>query len=251
MAIKVSNELKTGLVLVVSILVLVGVLYKTGDLGITQPGYVIKTRFIFSGGLKRNAPVNLAGLEIGEVETLQIIYGPEETVVEADLWIEGGVKIRKDSKAMVTTLGLMGEKYVELTAGTSSEFVQSGDMIPSKVPLRLDDLIEKADIVLDEVTELTRNANDVLVDAKPKVSKLLTNLEETSEYFRDFSLNIKHHPWKVLAKGKEKTHQELEHYRLERQRRVEAERQGEIYAPVPFKEPKLDKRQRQGRGGFF
>ena len=256
---KVSNELKTGVAVLGSVLILAGILYKTGDLNFGKKGYLINTEFSFSGGVKKFAPVNLAGVEVGEVQDLTITYDENRTAVEAVLWIEDGVKIRQDSLAVISTLGLMGEKYVEIDAGSSSEFIRPGESIASKDPVRFEELIEDAEVVLGELADLLKDAkpkisniltnlDGILETNRPRIDTILVNLEETSEYFRDFSEDIKHHPWKVLAKGKEKTPEQLAAWRAKRRARKEAEARGEVYAaPVQQK----TKKSSQGRGGFF
>ncbi|MBF0254091.1 MAG: MCE family protein [Candidatus Omnitrophica bacterium] len=241
MAKKISNEIKTGVAVLAAVLLLVGVLIKTGDLSVAKKGYPITTEFLRIGGVKQFAPVRLAGLEVGEVRGLRMRYDSDRTVIEADLWIEDGVRIRKDAKATVANLGLMGEKYIEIKSGQSPEFVESGGAIEAVEPVGMDELIEKAEGVMDEVTlalgdfrKLAGHADEVIVDAKPKLSNILTNLDGilsknrskldaimenlrvTSAYFMEFSEDVKYHPWKVLAKGKEKTPQEITQLRDQR-----------------------------------
>src|SRR5258706_13929825 len=107
---KLSNELKTGAVIVLAAAVLVGMLVRKGDLAVGKKGYMVKTRFESAMGVKKFAPVRLAGVEVGEVRSLRMIYEPSKTMVEAELWVQDGTKLRKDSLAVVSMLGMMGEK---------------------------------------------------------------------------------------------------------------------------------------------
>jgi hypothetical protein len=45
--------------------------------------------------------------------------------------------------------------------------------------------------------------DEAIQDNRPKIDNIFNNLEQTSENFNDFSQDIKYHPWKILAKGKE------------------------------------------------
>ncbi len=239
---KLSNEIKTGIAVVGSLLVLTGIFFKTGDIGVKPKGYTVSTRFTSAAGIKKFAPVRLAGVEVGEVRDVKLVYTEEATAVEAVLWVESSVKLRKDAEAMMSSLGLMGEKYVEIRPGVSAEFVEAGGSILARDPVNFDELMEKASKAMDEATvtmkefrELAVNANGLLVEAKPKVMGVLTNLdgilsknrpkldsimsnlEVTSEYFAEFSEDVRHHPWKVLAKGKELSPEELAKARAERE----------------------------------
>jgi outer membrane protein OmpA-like peptidoglycan-associated protein len=58
--------------------------------------------------------------------------------------------VRKDSTASIQSEGLLGDKYVEVSFGSvDAEKLKSGDTIPSKPPLDISDLFEKANGILD------------------------------------------------------------------------------------------------------
>lgn len=256
---KLSNEAKTGIAVLASLLLLTAVLFKTGDLSLAQKGYFIKTQFADASGVKKFAPVCLAGIEVGEVRDIVFKHDESRTWVELELWLESRAKIRDDSEAVISTLGLMGEKYVEIRSGNSPEFLKAGGAIASKEPVDMSRLIEKvggladeAKLALEDFRKMNQHLDVILVDTQPKLSRILTNvdgildvnrpridgilgnldgllennrpkidhiltnLEDTSEYFKEFSEDIKHHPWKVLAKGKEKSRAEIELLREER-----------------------------------
>lgn len=220
---KISNELKTGAVIFTAILVFIVILFKTGDLSTGKKGYTVMARLNFAAGVKKFSPVRLAGVEVGEVKDLRLIYDPDKTVVEAVIWVSDGVKLRKDSLAIVSTLGLMGEKYIEIKAGTASDFVGPGEMLEAKDPVSMEDLFEQFQdlgqefkLTLVDARKVLGNFNGVLDENKPKLARMMDNLEGTTEYFLEFAEDVKYHPWKVLAKGKEMTPAELEKARAER-----------------------------------
>ncbi len=216
MKIRMTNEAKTGLFVLLCVVALGLVILKVGNFTLLQTGYAIKSQLHFTSGVKKHAPVRLSGVDVGEVKDIHILYG-DETVIELVLWIQDGVKIRKDSKAYVTTLGLMGEKYIEIKAGTgTAEYAKEGDIIPAEDPVRLEDLIEMAtkigeDIgkMAKDISKVANNVDGVIQENKPKLGQIFDNLEDTSLNFKDFSQDIKYHPWKVLMKGKEKNRNEM------------------------------------------
>jgi phospholipid/cholesterol/gamma-HCH transport system substrate-binding protein len=212
---QMANEAKTGLIVVISAALLLGLVIKVGNFSFFHKGYKLTANFHFTAGIKKHAPLKLAGVDIGEVSDIRLVYG-DDTIVEVDLSIDNGVKIKKDSVAYVTTLGLMGEKYVEIRPGTSSEVAQPGDRIEAEDPVRFEELMKLGTQVAKDVGSMAKtidrtvgHIDDVLVDGKPKIARMLDNFEETSENFRDFSQDIKFHPWKILAKGKEKSKEEM------------------------------------------
>ena len=213
---KMTNETKTGVLVFVCLAALAALLLKVGNYSFFKKGYTVKARFHYTEGVKRSAPVRLSGVDVGEVKAIRILYG-EEVLVEADLRLDEGVKLRKNSRAYVTMLGMMGEKYVEIRPGTvDSEFAKEGDLIESKDPVRLEDLIDigtkvAADVgkMAQDISKVANHVDGAIVDNRPKLDRIFDNLEETSENFAEFSQDIKYHPWKILMKGKEKPKEEL------------------------------------------
>jgi len=244
---KISNELKTGVTVLVAVLILFVVLFKTGDLSFAKKSYMVKTRFDYVAGVKKLAPVRLSGVEVGEVQSLNILYDKERTYIEARLTIDRNVKLRKDSLATVAILGMMGEKYIEIQSGTSPDFITAGEMIGSQNPMGIDELMETYQEVgeniqdtLGDIRLLVDNFNGTLDENKPKLSRIMDNIEETSEYFVEFAEDIKHHPWKVLSKGKEKTPEELAQSRAERRARKLKEKQAEEAALLQIEDDEVD-----------
>ncbi len=217
MKIKVTNEAKTGILVLVCLAVFGALILKVGNFSLFQHGYTVKCQLHYTAGVKKHAPVRLSGVDVGEVQDIRILYD-DQTTIELILWLREGVKLRLDSKAYVTTLGLMGEKYIEIKAGTTAaQYAKPGDLIPGQDPVRLEDLIETATKVANDIGQMAKDISKVashvdtaIQDNKPKLDHIFTNLEDTSENFKDFSQDIKFHPWKVLVKGKEKTREEMD-----------------------------------------
>ena len=218
-----SNETKTGLFVVVCLVILGGLLIKVGHFNPFKRGYTIKSHFHFTGGVKKNSPVRLSGVDVGEVKKIRMIYG-DDTQVEMDLRLDEGTQVRLDSHAYVTTLGLMGEKYIEIKAGTpATAYAKEGDSIPGDDPVRLEELIQIGTKVANDVgamakdiSKVANHVDDAIQGNRPKIDTIFDNLEETSENFNDFSQDIKHHPWKILAHGKEMSREEMDRERAEK-----------------------------------
>ena len=216
MSFKMSNETKTGLFVLICLAALGGLLIKVGSFNFFKHGYTIRAHFHFTGGVKKNSPVRLSGVDVGEVKDIRVLYS-EDTVVEVDLWLEDTAKIRKDSHAYVTTLGLMGEKYVEIKAGSSlADYAKEGDLIAGDDPVRLEDLVKIGTKVASDIGQMARDiskvadhVDDAVQGNRSKIDHIFDNLEETSENFNDFSQDIRHHPWKILIKGKEVSKEEM------------------------------------------
>ena len=205
----ISNEMKVGVLVVICAAVLLGLLYKTGSFDFKKEGYAVKAVFGIVAGVQRNAPVRLAGVEIGKVQDIRLSYDKGTNVI-VTLWLNKNAKLKTDSLAIITALGLMGEKYIEVTAGSlDAPYLEPGQTIMGEDPLQFDSLAKKGEAIaseLDEtltsIKELAENTNLVVTDNKEKIDAMFDNLEATTANFKEFSDDIKRNPWKLMSKGK-------------------------------------------------
>jgi len=205
----ITNELKVGILVVVCILILIGLLFKTGSFDFKKEGYEVKVLFNVVAGVQKNAPVRLAGVEIGRVKDIKLSY-EKGTKVVVTLWLEENVKLREDSRAYITALGLMGEKYIEVTPGSEgAPFLEGGGTITGEDPLEFDALARKGENIaealeetLANIKQLAQNSNLVVTDNKEKIDSIFENLEATTQNFKEFSEDVKKNPWKLMSKGK-------------------------------------------------
>jgi phospholipid/cholesterol/gamma-HCH transport system substrate-binding protein len=125
---------KSSLELGVGIFVLIGLLcvgYLTIRLGkmelLGDETYLLKARFLSVAGLKNGAPVVIAGVQIGQVESISL--DPKDQVAVVGMKIKKDVVVTDDVIASVKTSGLIGDKYIQLTPGGSDLILKDGDMI--------------------------------------------------------------------------------------------------------------------------
>lgn len=91
--------------------------------------YELVLEFGDVGGLKKGAPVELAGVPIGEVEQISL----EGTRARVLVSIQNGVKIRDDDIFSINTKGLIGDKFVKVIPGSSDEYVMPGTVVRETV----------------------------------------------------------------------------------------------------------------------
>ena len=88
-------------------------------------GYQVYAVFSDVGGLRVGAPVAIAGVDVGRVDSV----GLEDYEARVVMRIEPGLQIHEDAIASVKTRGLIGEKYIQLSAGAADEVLQPGGRI--------------------------------------------------------------------------------------------------------------------------
>jgi phospholipid/cholesterol/gamma-HCH transport system substrate-binding protein len=197
---KINNEIKTGFVVVAGILVAIMFWVKTTDFS-SKP-YLVKTFFNYADGLKVDSIVKLVGIEVGRIEEIKLVYTPE-TKIEITLSIDDKAKLREDSMAFISTSGMIGDAYVGITSGSADKpYVKNGGQIPSEDPVEMRKLMKKADSIADNLDKTLAEVKTLVTDNKSKISNIAANLEVTTANFKEFSEDIKLHPWKLLMKGK-------------------------------------------------
>ena len=140
-------EIGTGLFVVlgfVSLLFLTTQLPSSGlKLARSKGGYHITAAFDNVGDLKVGSPVTMAGVNLGEVETIKINWATYKAVVSMRIDTQYN-KIPDDSDASIQTQGLLGGKYVGIGAGGSETFLKEGSQITlTQSALVLENLINK------------------------------------------------------------------------------------------------------------
>ncbi len=207
---KLTNEIKTGVVVVAAALLLLFIVYKIGGIK-TEKGYEVKCTFAYVSGLEENAPVKLAGVKVGEVKSVGCSYDGDETRVLVTLKLDERARIREDSKLRISTTGLIGEKYIEITGGSKgSPFVKKGVVLTGIDPFEIEELIEtgrtlaaRIDSGVQDLQKLVNHTDGILVDNKDDIRATIVNLKDTSENFKEFSDDIRRNPWKLIMKQKE------------------------------------------------
>jgi len=198
---RLSNEIKAGLVVIVA--VAIGVMFFAKTAAFKSKTYDIKTYFRYAGDLKPDAVVKLSGIEVGRLKSLKFTYDPE-TKVECLMEINAKAKVRADSIAYIGTAGFVGDAYIGITPGVSKDFAANKSAIDSEDPVQMRLLMKKADAIADNLDKILVDVKGIVSDNKENVNEIVDNLTATTENFKEFSEDVKKNPWKLLFKGEEK-----------------------------------------------
>jgi phospholipid/cholesterol/gamma-HCH transport system substrate-binding protein len=98
------------------------------EFSLRSESYRLQAQFENVGGLKAGAPVSMAGVTIGRVESIG--YDMDLFKAVATLRIDSRYdQIPNDSDASILTAGLLGGQYVGITPGGSDEPFRDGDQV--------------------------------------------------------------------------------------------------------------------------
>jgi phospholipid/cholesterol/gamma-HCH transport system substrate-binding protein len=118
------------------------------------------------GGLITSSPVWLAGTRVGRVESVNLDTREDgQPAVKVVLQIDEEVqdRIRTDSTATIGTIGLLGDRYVEVSLGSPNEpILEDGAEIRTASPGNLAKAIDTGTAALDNIAKLAGNLNEVV-----------------------------------------------------------------------------------------
>ncbi len=168
-----DRDRRLSLVVGLFVLVILGVfaaavLSLTGERGFWKDRYRLVTHFENVQGLIEGAPVRLAGTDVGVVE--RIAFGPlggEMPPVRVVLEIDAAVRdrIRSDSTARIGTIGLLGDRYVEISmGGPEGDVLREGSEVESVTPLDIAEVMVQGNEALANISQLAGSLNQVVAD---------------------------------------------------------------------------------------
>jgi phospholipid/cholesterol/gamma-HCH transport system substrate-binding protein len=176
----------------------------------------------------------LSGVDVGEVKKINIVRNSnmDKAKVEIMIWLKKEAVIPMDSRVQINTLGLLGEKYVEIMPGADYKnlaraggtligndpvSIQEISQLSKDVVLKLDKTIESlATIVKDgQVTDSFKQTVNNLKESSESLSHILQRIEKGEGSLgklinddkiynatEDLVEDIKQHPWKLLRQPK-------------------------------------------------
>lgn len=199
---KTKLELKVGIFVFVGVIILSAFVLSIGKFRTLTSGYRVNFIYNFVNGVKIGAPVRFAGVDVGEVKMIKFIFVPEEqkTKIHIVCWINKDIKVPTDSTIWVNTLGLLGEKYIEIMPGkdyshclAANQSLEGVDPVPMHEVFRLGKNIAET---INESFIKIRNGEGT-------VGKLLYDDTIYNE-LEALVIDVRKHPWKLFWKTKEK-----------------------------------------------
>lgn len=198
---KTRTELKVGIFVFVGLVILSVFILSIGGLKTWASGHFVKFSFGFVNGVKIGAPVRFAGVDVGEVKRIQFVSAPDgSSRVEVWGWVLDSVRIPADSTVWVNTLGLLGEKYIEILPGRDREnFLQAGGTLAGSDPIAINEVERSLKKTVDDIDAVVNK----IKSGEGTVGKLLTQ-ETIYRELEALAIDLRKHPWKLFWKTKEK-----------------------------------------------
>ena len=172
------SELKVGALIIISLAVLVGIVVLV--LGVESPfarRYTLYTYMPNIGGLREDSPVMLEGVTVGNVKGYEFVELEKGVRVELRIQEKYRERIRTDSIAHLSSLGLLGDKYIEISQGTrDGRPLKENETVTGAPPLDIDEMIARANHTFDNLGDTVINVKDItqaMKEGKGTVGKFL------------------------------------------------------------------------------
>lgn len=214
-----SPTARIGLFMIVALVILGLFIVKIEEipLGAKSGRQRFQATFPSVAGLDEKSPVRIAGVRAGIVEAIQL----DRDQALVTLALDPAVRLHQGARAEVTSLGMLGDKYVELYPGDlSAPLLAPGTVLGGVSPIGFDQLLKTADDIgadikavtaslrgslggpegeqrLDEIVE---NIRQLTAEVKAMVAANRGSVDQTLDNFRAFSATLRDELPKIAEK---------------------------------------------------
>jgi phospholipid/cholesterol/gamma-HCH transport system substrate-binding protein len=187
------SETRVGLLVLAALIISALALFLVGEEGNL---FAAKNRYyiLFGtvGGLHEGAPVQLNGVKVGTVERIVLPEDAGAEMLEVHISVDRryASRVRQDSMAKIRTMGLLGDKYVDLKSGSrKAAQIEPGGQIPAAAVTDVDRLIASGEDVVENVVAISHSLNNIL-DRMDRGEGLLGTLTSDPETGRKMTESV-------------------------------------------------------------
>lgn len=171
-----------GILVIVALCTLVVlVLLMSGTSGLFTPKIRLRSYFENSAGLKNGAPVNLQGVQVGQVKSVTVVTDPARKLTPVQVVMEVNGKYRdsihKDSRTNLSTVGVLGDTVLDINSQQATgPPVQNGDELATSENPTLQDVIKASQGTIEQLNTILTKVNklaDNLLNNKGSIGLLL------------------------------------------------------------------------------
>ena len=219
---KKRNEETVGFFVLVGLLLLSVIIFLISGEFLLRPGYHVNVRYDYVSILDKGAPIRMAGVRVGEVSGVQLIFDPEKKKVRVnvEIFIDAKAQIFENYLFKIQGTHVLSEPHIEITPLSGEAPAIVDGKIIEGVPLEpIEAMIEKVSKIAEDVsglvsengtlqttlrnvgsaTESLDNILNTIEAGDGTVGKLFTK-DELYQEIRGFVADIKARPWRLLKK---------------------------------------------------
>jgi len=177
-----SVQLKVGLVVIIGIVLLVILMVNAANSPWSVSGEVLQVNFNNAGDLRVGAKVQLAGVQVGKVTSVEL--NEDGTRVEVQMRVKGAFqRLRQGCQVKVGIIGFVGEAYIHLTNGpVENPNLKSTDLpLTGKDPIDLSELAARGDYIVRKGTQFLESANQLMEANQENISASVVEMRALIE----------------------------------------------------------------------
>ena len=160
------KETKVGLLVAAALAILMTTVFWLGDQQhLWERKVQYEIRFARTNGLQVGGLVSLTGVTVGSVAEMSFPSDPDESYIQVLINVAGNVapRVRENTVASIRTWGLLGDRYIELSAGTTdADSLPPGSVIPSLDPVDYEAILGQSGDIVTNIVEVTGALKTVL-----------------------------------------------------------------------------------------
>ncbi len=159
------------------------------------PTMIVTATFRDVSGLIESASVRYRGLDIGSVKRIYLPQDPADPRVFVDMVVDRttGQRLAKNAKPTVRTLGLLGDKYVEIQQGDLGQgTLEGGETLVGEDPLDFGAIVAKGQQIVENVEEVTGKAAKAIdLYINPETAR---NFNDSVAHIEDIARQVRKGP---------------------------------------------------------
>lgn len=131
--------------------------YKAAEVGGVN-GYEVTADFSTVGGLKAGDKIQISGVRVGNVTSVELI--PDTYLARVHMDIDPSYKLPKDTAALISSESLLGGLYLSLEPGAEEEIIAPGGQIQfTQAPQNLEQLLGQFIFSMQDGKEKAKDEN--------------------------------------------------------------------------------------------
>ena len=180
----VTKEIISGIAIFISFIIFIfGFLYLK-NITFKANAYNVYIHFQDITGLEPGDKISFSGLQIGRVKH----FGLQGLNVIVTAELNPDFKLPRDSRAYIKSLGMVGEKFIDIIPGNSTEYLQNGDRIEGTIEGDLSELAFSAKDMMKQIQALLAQIQSVLTNVFDETAQ--NDLKESIQHLREISNTI-------------------------------------------------------------
>lgn len=177
---RMSNEIKVGILVFASLILLTILVFGVGEIHIFDRGDRYHVIFDSSAGLQEGAPVRIGGVKVGSVRGIDFIDFEGKRRVNVTVQARSDVVFHAEDKFKISMLGILGDNYVEVEPGPSSAaVVNPGSTIVGCEVVGMSEMLKMAQ---DSLGALKRTLDEPTVTSFKNAVKNTENISADLAY---------------------------------------------------------------------